>query len=112
MTTWVIEGVDRDSGEARTLHIEATSSSAARAEADEAGFDVRDVRMMEHHEKPTPRVVAKLPVRGPRRSRELGLSKGESWIVGIIGLVFSPALVGIPLLVWAWLAQRRFAEQG
>lgn len=42
--------------------------------------------------------------------RMLGLSVGESWIVGIVGLLLAPAMVGIPLVIWAWLAQRRHVE--
>jgi len=36
--------------------------------------------------------------------RIYGLSWGETWVVGVVGLCLVTAVVGIPIVIWAWLS--------
>lgn len=98
---WKVTGTWDFDGKPGTLSVEASNLRDAYSIAKGQGLTAIDATQLGH-----PQIA--IPV--AKNRRELGLSRGETWCVGLIGLLLSPAVIGIPLLVWAWLSQRRFSE--
>ncbi len=87
MEQHVINGFDKATGKPRTVRIRAESLEAAERIARQNGV-YSEAPMIE-------------PPPPPDGYKALGLeSRGVGWMLIVIGLILSPIIIGIPLIVW------------
>lgn len=97
---WLVSGTWEKTGKAGEMNVEAESMREAYADAKMRGLIAMDAMV----------VRSAAPPKATTKPRVHGLSFGESQLVLIVGLCASPALIGIPLAIWGFLAYRRHGE--
>ena len=91
--------------------VEAPTQRAAEATAAQRGMMVEQCvpanAVATPPSVPTPARPYALP---PDTERVYGLTFSNGFAMYLIGLLLSPALIGIPLIIWGYLARSRIAE--